>query len=211
MQNKRPFVILKWAMSLDGKTVTSAKDSRQISGEAAQKQTHQLRQSVDAILVGSQTATTDNPRLTARLPQKEASGKQPLRIILTTHGNLPLDLRVFNSSAEAQTLVATTEAADKSWIRAITAKNIEVIILPKNSDGKVDLNNLLDELGKRNITSLLVEGGMTVHHDFLQNKLANKVIVYVAGVLIGSLDKKHPLHHLESQKLGDDYCISGLV
>jgi diaminohydroxyphosphoribosylaminopyrimidine deaminase/5-amino-6-(5-phosphoribosylamino)uracil reductase len=194
--NKRPFVIAKWAMSLDGKTVTHPDDARQISCAESNELTHNIRQQLDAILVGAKTAVLDNPLLTARVKNSESS-KQPLRIILSSEGDLPQDLKIFDAELSGKTLIATTVP--------IEMKNAEVLVLPKNSEGKVSLTALLDELGRRQISSLLVEGGMQVHENFFKENLVNKVSVFVAPVIIGAADKKAVLNNIKCTQLGRDF------
>jgi diaminohydroxyphosphoribosylaminopyrimidine deaminase/5-amino-6-(5-phosphoribosylamino)uracil reductase len=206
---KRPFVIAKWAMSLDGKTTTNTKDDRNISSQETQQTAHLIRQQVDAILIGANTATLDNPRLTAR-PNTQTSDavKQPIRIVLSTHGDLPLDLTIFDSNLPSQTIVATTCDADKNWLKALADKKIDVLLLPKNADGQINLPDLLDELGNRAISSLLVEGGMTLHQNFLQASLVNKIHVYLAPVIIGSMKNKISLQHITSSHINHDLCLT---
>jgi diaminohydroxyphosphoribosylaminopyrimidine deaminase/5-amino-6-(5-phosphoribosylamino)uracil reductase len=204
---RRPFVIAKWAMSLDGKTITNPGDSRKISGEISHQHTHNTRQLVDAILVGANTAICDDPELTVRLNSQNIT-KQPLRVILTTRGNLPSHLKILNGTLPGKTLIATTEPAGAGWEKAIAANQVEVLILPKNSEGQVCLTSLLDELGKREITSLLVEGGMTVQQSFFKENLVDKIQVYLAPVFIGTLDKKIALENMEITTMGRDYHFS---
>lgn len=208
--HQRPFVIAKWAMSLDGKTVTHAGDDRTISNTTSHQHTHQTRAMVDAILVGANTIIRDNPLLTARLDND--SSKQPLRVVLTTHGNLPLDANIFDSAVPGKTIVFTTEAANPAWREALQQKNIEVILTEKNVSGQIKLSSVLDELGKREITSLLVEGGMTLLESFFQEQLVNKINVYLAPTIIGSLEKKHSLKDIALMNMnGDHYFTANLT
>lgn len=194
MKHKRPFVIAKWAMSLDGKTITHAQDSRQISSSESQQHTHELRSQVDAILIGANTARLDNPQLTAR---EIDNAKQPIRIVLSTNGDLPKELNLFAASMPSKTIVATCASAIDI--------NAEIITLAKNEKQKVHLPSLLDELGKRNITSLLIEGGMTVHQQFFAENLVNKIQVYLAPVVIGSGEKKQYFLNMNANQLGHDF------
>lgn len=207
---KKPFVIAKWAMSLDGKTETHPDDDRQITDKAAQLHTHQLRQAVDAILVGANTARRDDPMLTARLTEVNQSiEKQPLRIILSAHGNLPMTLKLFNSYEQAKTLVATTELSSIEWRQALAQKNIDVLMLPLNENGHIDLTSLLTKLGEKQITSILIEGGMATHRLFMREQLINKYIVYLADKVIGSLSQKQRIQPLSMIPLGNEFCITG--
>lgn len=209
MTHKRPFVIAKWAMSLDGKTITHTEDTRDISSNASQKAAHDIRRQVDAILIGAETAIRDNPELTARFAEKSApASKQPLRIIVTTRGDLPHDLKLFDPASSANTLIATTADADPSWRQRMIDNQIDLVVLPKNKQGQVDLPSLLDTLGQRAITSLLVEGGMTIHQSFFNDHLVNKVHVYLAPVIIGSLPAKKHLANLNVSHHAEDLFLT---
>lgn len=205
IHHQRPFVYAKWAMSLDGKTITHADDTRDISSLASQQLSHQLRQQVDAILIGSKTAVHDNPLLTVRLPIDDV--KHPIRIILASSGNLPLHLNVFDTTL-ANTIVATTDQADPAWIKKLREKNIEVLILPANENTNIHLPSLLDELGRKKISSLLVEGGMTILNDFFNENLVNKIQVYLAPKIIGSLKKKRSLFNIHASKINHDFLFT---
>lgn len=200
IRHQRPFVFAKWAMSLDGKTVTQPDDSRDISSAESRQHSHELRQQVDAILVGANTVIHDDPQLTVRHIDNL---KQPLRIVLASKGNLPKQLKLWDTSV-AKTLVATTEKANSDWIQSLQDKNINVLVLPANENGNIHLPSLLDALGQMEITSLLVEGGMTVLHDFFQENLVNKIHMYLAPVIIGSLKNKQPIFNLTTKTINHD-------
>ena len=203
---RRPFVIAKWAMSLDGKTMTHPSDSRQISNLESQKSSHTLRREVDAILIGAQTAIQDDPRLTVRYPSvNEASVDQPLRIVLSSQTQLPLDLKIFDVSDLGKTIVVTTDKADKHWCHEIRKKNIEVWILPQDKQGRVHLLSLLNKLGEIEIASILIEGGNQIHESFFSENLINKVHVYLAPLIIASLEKKQTLTNLKLLKHQSDF------
>lgn len=212
---KKPFVFAKWAMSLDGKTIAHQNDNRHISGQGASFLTHQLRASVDAILIGANTAIQDDPLLTARnsgnghenANENKNAGKQPLRIVLSSKGNLPCDLKIFSTELPGKTLIATTVPAHHLPIYSKSLdphSGIEILVLPANSQGRVDLSSLLLELGRREISSVLVEGGMTVNESFIQEKLIQKIFVYVAPVIIGTLEKKQPVEIIQTTQLQND-------
>lgn len=207
--HQRPFVIAKWAMSIDGKTVTHKEDNKKISNSASHQHTHQTRKRVDAILVGANTIRQDNPQLTARVENEIV--KQPLRIILATQGNLPLDANVFSSDLPGKTLVVVTNEVDQAWYQAAQKKNIEVFIAKNNADGRICLPTLLTELGKREITTLLVEGGMTVLENFFKEKLVNKIDLYLAPTIIGSQDKKQPLYQVSHTLLDGDHYFTAYM
>lgn len=198
--HKRPFVIAKWAMSLDGKTVTHPEDSRHISSNASQTNTHELRQQVDAILIGANTARYDNPQLTVRLAANIK--KHPTRIILSSHGELPQDLHIFNPDLPGKTILVTTEHAAST-----TTYPVDVITLPANKEGNVDLLMLLNKLGEMQITSLLIEGGMRVHEQFFAANLVNKISVYIAPVIIGQTPRKQSVTLQHYEQLASDLHI----
>ncbi|HLF67599.1 MAG TPA: bifunctional diaminohydroxyphosphoribosylaminopyrimidine deaminase/5-amino-6-(5-phosphoribosylamino)uracil reductase RibD [Gammaproteobacteria bacterium] len=208
IQHKRPFVIAKWAMSLDGKTITHPDDNRQITHAETQKHLHQLRQQVDAILIGRRTAITDNPLLTVRNLGAEPIHKQPMRIILASRGHLPLHLKLLNPRLPGKTLVALTNQADPQWINQLHQQKITTLLIKADHQGHISLPHLLDALGQREITSLLVEGGMTVHQQFFQENLVNNIHVYIAPVFIGNAPCKKPLANFSMTASGPDLCLT---
>ncbi len=207
----RPFVTAKFAMSLDGKIATRTGESRWITSEEARLHGHRLRHIHDAILVGINTVITDDPELTTRLEGTEA--RQPLRVVVDSQLRIRMSARVVGPN----TLIATTKAG------RIGAA--EVVRLPAAPDGRVALGPLLDELGKRGILSLLVEGGSEVHASFFANALVDKVHAYVAPRLIGGREApgpvggagvEHlvdavPLSELDVTRLGSDLLLTGYV
>lgn len=197
----RPFVIASWGMSLDGKTVTHQQDNRQISALESQSHCHQLREQVDAILIGSNTAVQDDPLLTAR--NTDNKGKHPIRIVVSSTGRLPASLKIFDQQMPAKTWVVTA-----SNTSVLFDEHIEVLLIKKNKQGQVDLLSLLYELGKRGIRSLLVEGGMTLLESFFDEHLINKVNVYLSPVIIGKLQKKHALKNTSFSVLGNDCLLN---
>lgn len=210
MTKKRPFVIAKWAMSLDGKIAVNQGDARQISCVDSNAHAHHIREQVDAILIGANTARLDNPQLTARLG-KELAKKQPLRLVLSRKGLLPLNLNIFADSLPSKTLIMTTEAIDKCFYQQALSKKMDVVIIPKNKEGYVCLSSLLDELGRREITSLLVEGGRMVHEQFFKAHLVNKIHVYLSPAIIGPFEKKQRLTDINCTRLGGDFFYTANV
>ena len=204
IMHKKPFVIAKWAMSLDGKTRVNAEDNKKISNANSHQHSHGLRQQVDAILVGSKTVLHDDPMLTVRLNEKH---KQPLRVVLASRGQLPFHLNIFDKT-KSNTLVVTTDNVDPTWQTQAKEKNIDVFIAKKNQHEQIDLSSLLTELGRREITSLLVEGGMRIHESFFNENLVNQVHVYLAPAIIGALDKKQVLTNVRHSELDGDHYFS---
>jgi len=217
---KKPYVIAKWAMSLDGKMTVNAEDSPIISGQSSHQHSHQLRRAVDAILIGANTARIDNPTLTARLFNHDsATDKQPLRIVLTSQGQLSPTLTLLTDAYK--TLLVTTETIPQNRIKQWSAETVEILQIPyirrpaacprdpvnyatmPKKTGYVDLPHLLNELGARQLTSLLVEGGRTVLESFFAENLVNQIHVYLAPVIIGSA-MKYTLPHMSFSALDQD-------
>lgn len=178
IQTGLPFVTLKSAASLDGKTATAIGESMWITGEAARNDVHQFRHQHDGILVGVNTVLKDDPSLTARL---ETGGKNPIRIILDTHLRTPLNATVITDQ-QAPTWIITGEEVDPRRAAPFTELGIEVI---KMVSQQILIKDMLVILGKRGITSLFVEGGAEVHGSFLKERAFQQIITYVAPKLIG--------------------------
>jgi diaminohydroxyphosphoribosylaminopyrimidine deaminase / 5-amino-6-(5-phosphoribosylamino)uracil reductase len=207
----RPFVTAKFAMSLDGKIATRTGESRWISGEQSRLHAHRLRHQHDAILVGINTVLQDDPELTARIDREDA--RQPLRVVLDSQLRIRQTARVVGD----HTLIATTKQGNVGLA--------EVLTLSATREGRVDLVALLDELGRRDLLSVLVEGGGEVHASLFAQGLVDKVVAYVAPRLIGGHDAPGPLGGLgverlddathltdvDVTRLGDDFLISGYV
>ncbi|HVE44630.1 MAG TPA: bifunctional diaminohydroxyphosphoribosylaminopyrimidine deaminase/5-amino-6-(5-phosphoribosylamino)uracil reductase RibD [Gammaproteobacteria bacterium] len=196
IKNRTPFVFAKWAMSLDGKTITHAQDTRDISGSAAQHYTHHLRQQVDAIIIGANTARYDNPMLTVRFSQEEHV-KQPMRIIITTRP-LPLTLTLFSESLPGKTMIVTSQSFD-------VPPFVELVVLSADDRGRIDIKQLLLMLGERGVTSILLEGGQNLRDQFIKENSIQKSHVYVAPYLIGDAMKKQALQLHLSGRLESDF------
>lgn len=172
----RPFVVLKTAQSLDGRLAAVTGDSQWISCPEALKFAHRLRARYDAVAVGAGTARADNPQLTVR----RVKGKNPFRIIVTSTGNLPADLRLFSDNQDNKTILATTsEVADSGVYNSITIWSIR-----KNND-RVDLEDLIIRAGKRGIASILFEGGGRLATSLLKQRLVDKIYTVIAPLIIG--------------------------
>jgi diaminohydroxyphosphoribosylaminopyrimidine deaminase / 5-amino-6-(5-phosphoribosylamino)uracil reductase len=147
--------------------------------------------------------------LTVRIAnQSDDIIKQPLRIVITARGGLPLHLNIFNQNQPSKTLVITTSAADQAWCQKILANNIDLWIAPSTDRGLVHIPALLAELGRRGISSLLVEGGMNLHHQFISENLVNRIQVYLAPCIIGSLERKRFLSEVACTTMQGDYLFS---
>ena len=183
----RPFVTAKWAVSLDGKVATRTGDSRWVSSPEARERVQRLRAVSDAVLVGIGTVLADDPLLTCRVPRPHRAGGRPrtlTRIVLDGSARLPLGSRLVETAAEGPVLVAATAAAPAERLSTLRARGVEVLVLPASEDG-VCLEALLDELGRRAMTNLLVEGGPTVFAGFFARQLVDAVVVYLAPKLVG--------------------------
>ena len=176
-----PFVTAKFAMSLDGKIATRSGDSQWITGEEARAHAHILRATSDAVVVGINTALADNPQLTARDPEGRPLGRQPLRVVVDGKGRLPSSARMLGQPGD--TLIAV--AGDTQRARTeLAAGSVTVESLP-GPCGDVDLAALLVLLGRRDVTSVLVEGGGTLLGSLFDAALVDKVVAFVAPVVIG--------------------------
>jgi diaminohydroxyphosphoribosylaminopyrimidine deaminase/5-amino-6-(5-phosphoribosylamino)uracil reductase len=177
----RPFVTLKIAQSLDGKTATAIGDSKWITGGAARGYGHLLRAQNDAILVGVNTVLADDPELTCRLPGLEAHS--PVRVVLDTRLRLGEQWKLATSARQTPTIVFTAATKGGDGLRAL---GVEVVQVARDARGRPDLSALLTELSKRKITRLLVEGGATVHAAFLDRGLADRLEIFTAPITLGA-------------------------
>lgn len=178
----RPFVVLKLAMTLDGKIATRTGDSRWISGGRSRELVHRLRNRYAAVLVGINTILRDDPQLTVRL--EDTRTKDPLRVVLDSRGRVPPEARVLSLESEAPTAVATTGGMPRGKEKALLNKGARVWRLPAR-DGRVDLEELLKKLGEEGIDSLLVEGGATVATSFIEASSVDKVVFFIAPKVVG--------------------------
>lgn len=189
ISTKRPFLTMKAAMTLDGKIATRTKASRWISGERSREYGHRLRHHNDAIMVGIGTLLADDPRLTTRLPE---GGRNPLRIVIDSKAQTPVTARVVAEQPE-NTLIFVTDAAPQERIDALLACGVSAISLPQDTQGRVPLGAAMDELGRRDITSVLVEGGSTLNYSLLAQGLVDKVHFFVAPLIFGGDDAPSPV------------------
>ncbi|MFH1484822.1 MAG: bifunctional diaminohydroxyphosphoribosylaminopyrimidine deaminase/5-amino-6-(5-phosphoribosylamino)uracil reductase RibD [Chloroflexota bacterium] len=210
-----PFVTVKFAMSLDGKIATRGGESKWITGEEARRYAHSLREMVDAIMVGVNTVLADDPQLTA-----PGSERQPLRVIVDSGARTPPTARLLQMPGK--TLIAVTEAAESGKIEGLKQAGAEVVALPERQR-LVELGELLRLLGLRDITSLLVEGGGTLLGSFFDLRLVDKVLAFVAPVIIGGEEAKPAvggagaewlgqalrLSRMRMERLGEDVLMSG--
>lgn len=175
-----PWVTIKYAQTLDGRIATRTGESQWISSSDSLVYAHELRASHDAILVGVGTVLRDNPRLTVRLVE----GANPLRVVVDSCLRTPLDKALLETPAEV--LLATTAAADPARRAAAEVRGAQVLVLPAQADGRVDLQALLAALAVRGVRSVLVEGGAEMITALLRQRLAHRLLVCVAPKVLGT-------------------------
>ncbi len=177
----RPFVTAKFAASLDGKIATRSGESQWITGPLARARAHETRRSMDGIIVGAGTVNADNPRLTARDPDGCLLDRQPVRIVVAGRGPVSPDAQVFNQPGRC-ILAAPEVSPDLRF--CLERKGVEALAAPGRG-GAVDLDALLELLGQREMTNVLVEGGGALLGSFFDSCLVEKVVAFLAPVIIG--------------------------
>lgn len=184
-----PYVIIKTAMSLDGKIASRSGDSKWISSEASRREVHRLRHRYSGILVGVNTVIGDDPELTCRL--KEAS-KNPTRIVLDSRLRVPLDSKILKVTQDKKTIIVTTPEKNKEKEGLIKALGVKVLTVASKNQ-RVDISQALSALGNLGIDSLLVEGGSDVNFSMFESNNVDQVISFVAPMIIGGRDSKTPV------------------
>lgn len=212
MKTSRPLVILKAGMTLDGKIATASGESRWITGEAARRHAHRLRSRVDAVLVGIGTVLRDDPALTARVSDRplRLASRQPIRIVVDSRLRIPLKARVLSRLQEAHTLIATTEMASARKIRLLRRQGIDVLVAP-GKKGHVSLTDLFRQLGRLRITSLLVEGGSTINASLIRSNLVDRLVLYIAPLLLGGNDAKGLIGGVSPKHLRESLLLDGVT
>ena len=214
---KEPFVILKIAQTLDGKIATARGESKWITGAKAREHVHKLRNEVDAVLVGIGTVNKDDPSLDCRI----RGGKNPYRIIVDSRLQIPLNSKALKYN-DGRTIIATTKTADKRKTGLLKARGAGILAV-KEKAGKVDLKNLIKELGRLEITSVMIEGGSTINASALSDRIVDKVMIFIAPKILGGIDSipsvggKSPallkgafeLKNLRTMNFGEDILVEG--
>ena len=221
---KTPFVVMKYAMTLDGKIACATGDSKWVTGEIARTQVHRMRGRYRGIMVGIGTVLADDPMLNCRVE----GGVDPVRIICDSNLHIPTESQIVKTASDIETIVACSQEALESErkqekIRRLKEAGIQII----GTEGAhgVNLVELMKKLGGQNIDSILLEGGGTLNASALEDGIVNKVYAYIAGKLIGGMDARSPvegmgidrmadaitLQNVEIEKLGDDFCIVGYL
>ncbi len=216
----RPFVIAKTAMTLDGWTATSTGHSRWVTNERSREWVHRLRNQVDGILVGVGTVMADDPLLNTRL--KKGRGRDPVRIIVDTHLRIPVNARVLSDAQGSETLIAVSEDVPDRRLKKVEKKGVSFLRCPKK-EGRIDLRALMDMLGKRSMTSVLLEGGATLMGAMIREKLVDKFCIFKAPKILGGsdgrpmalgpgptrMDQSVPLKDVLVRRFGDDLLVTG--
>jgi len=220
----RPWIIAKWAMTLDGKLATRTGDSQWISSAASREVVHRLRARVDAVVVGSRTAALDDPMLTARLPEAEPPQRVATRVVLDSNASLPTTSKLVTTVSQAPVIVVTRPDADRLAVAALRSAGCEV--LPFNATLQEHrIEQLLLELGKRKMTNVLVEGGASVFGTFFDGGFVDEVHAFIAPLIAGGREATSPvrgegfatigqalrLKNLRQQLIETDFYFSGRI
>lgn len=203
--SKKPFVVLKAAMSLDGKIATRTGESKWISSEKSRLQVHNLRNKISGIMVGVNTVIKDDPELTCRIQ----NGIDPIRIILDSTLRIPMNSKVLQNK-DNKTIIATTKRANMKNIQELLKKDIKVLII-EEKNGQVNLNALIKKLGELNIDSILLEGGGTLNYSALEENIVDKVMIYISPKIIGGEFSKTPVGGIGIDKLNDAFNLKDIT
>jgi diaminohydroxyphosphoribosylaminopyrimidine deaminase/5-amino-6-(5-phosphoribosylamino)uracil reductase len=216
---KEPFVILKAAVTLDGKIATRNGDSKWISGEASRRFAHKLRNQVDGVVVGIGTVLKDDPLLTARI----RGGRDPYRIVLDSRLKISEEARVIGTPP-SKAIIAATELAPRDRIERLEKRGVQILITD-SKEGRINLRSCLSKLGEIGIVSLLVEGGSQVNGSFLDEGLIDKLLLFFSPRLIGdhqalgifggkgvsNLREAITLREIKTRKMGEDILLEGYL
>lgn len=183
-----PFVLLKSAMTLDGKIATHTGDSKWISSSESRKYVHKLRNRLTAIMVGVNTILVDNPMLNTRL---DSTCVNPIKIVVDSRGKIPIDSNVVKNNPN-ELILATTNKIKPSKKQALKSLGVSVLVVSEKNN-KVDLTRLMTKLGEMNIDSILLEGGATLNEAMLKEELVDKVLFFIGPKIIGGSKSKTPV------------------
>ncbi len=226
IRTKSPYVVAKFAASIDGKIATRTGDSKWITSDEARLRGHDLRQACDAIIVGVDTIIADDPALTARpdLPAGRRDAAHPVRVILDSGGRIPMGAAVLHSTTPGQTLIATTEAMPAMTEQALKDGGAEVLRLPGDDQDYPSLAALLEALAERGFISCMIEGGSKVLGSFFDQNLVNEVWAFLAPMVIGgsgpgpvgglgpdNLAAAFRLQNPALEQLGDSILVHGQI
>lgn len=216
-----PFVILKTAMTLDGKIATVSNAYRWITGEQSRRRVHKMRMQVAAVMTGIGTVLADDPQLNVRLKKKVL--RQPLKVILDSGLRIPLTAALMRQDPQL-TLIATTARAPEEKILALERLGVQVLAFPEHQ-GRVDLKSVIRALGAMEIDSVMIEGGSGMAFSALEAGVVDKVTAFIAPKILGGNTAPTPvggegrermedafgLTGLEIRRLGEDFVIEGMI
>ena len=202
---KKPFVMLKGAMTLDGKICTASGESKCITSEKSRKDVHNLRNRFKGIMVGINTVIADDPQLTCRIN----GGRNPIRIIVDTNLRVPLNAKVLDTST-GRTIIATSESSSEEKIEILKKKGVEILKLPTKDEG-IDLEKLMIALGKLDIDGILLEGGGTLAYSALEAGIVHKVRLYIAPKIIGGREAKTVIEGAGCKGLKDAFLLKDIT
>lgn len=197
IKTKMPYVVMKYAMTLDGKIATWNGESKWITNEIARQHVHSLRSTYTGIMVGVGTVLKDDPQLTCRIE----GGRNPIRIICDSHLKSPLDCNLVKTASQVKTIIGTCNM-DESRHQPYIDKGCHIVTVPEK-DGHIDLKNFLIKLGEMKIDSILLEGGGTLNWTFVKERLINRVETYVAPKIFGGSGAKSPVEGVGFSTLQD--------
>ncbi len=198
---KTPYVLMKYAMTMDGKIACDTGKSQWITGEEARSHVQETRDALMGIMVGIQTIISDNPRLTCRI----LGGRNPIRIICDSHLRIPMEAEVVQTAKEMKTVVATV-SSEQEKISALREAGVKVLITD-SADGKVDLQDLMQKLGQEKIDSILLEGGGTLNQSALQSGIVNHIQIYLAPKIFGGTGKYTPVSGIGVKEPDEAYLL----
>ena len=198
---KTPYVLMKYAMTMDGKIACDTGKSQWITGEEARSHVQETRDALMGIVVGIQTIISDNPRLTCRIP----GGRNPIRIICDSHLRIPMEAEVVQTAKKMKTVVATV-SSEQEKISALREAGVKVLITD-SADGKVDLQDLMQKLGQEKIDSILLEGGGTLNQSALQSGIVNHIQIYLAPKIFGGTGKYTPVSGIGVKEPDEAYLL----
>jgi diaminohydroxyphosphoribosylaminopyrimidine deaminase / 5-amino-6-(5-phosphoribosylamino)uracil reductase len=221
-EKKRPFFLMKSAVSMDGKIATKIGESRWISDEESRSYSNRLRSVMDGIMVGINTVILDNPLL---LPKMVRPKRYPVRIVLDSKLRIPLGCELVKTAASYKTIIFTLPDARADKGERLKSLGVEVIRVEPNDAGRISLHRICEELYQKQIMSVIVEGGGEVNSSFLKEGLVDKFILFygplfiggkaasnlVAGKGIDFLKDAHKLEISSVKKLNNDICVEGYV
>ncbi|MTI55422.1 bifunctional diaminohydroxyphosphoribosylaminopyrimidine deaminase/5-amino-6-(5-phosphoribosylamino)uracil reductase RibD [Geosporobacter ferrireducens] len=202
-----PFCVLKTAMTLDGKIAAATGESKWITDETSRKYVHLLRHQYPTIMVGIGTVLADDPLLTTRLEGMQ--GRNPVRIVLDTHGKIPLESNILKCDTHKKTIVAVTELADSKKIKSIEAAGAGVLMAPVKNN-QVNLNYVMEWLGKNKFDSVLLEGGSTLNYTALQEGIVDKIITFIAPKILGGTTAKTPVGGTGAAHICDAFLLENM-